>query len=298
MKYLFISAFTIFFLGSFAQRKDYTYYFDQIVQIEECTSNENFEQSLVLYESLFAKYETVFARDAFNACQIAALQKSKTFDLFFYINARSGVGKKTLLSNSIIAGQYNASPDRFDTLFRKGSTAYFSGIDMELRNEFRRRFREEQESKGKPEYKSICYDNFDRILQLSKQNRFPSESVIGVNDDLENGFVFATLKHYPYAYTILKDYLWATVRAGGTQPLAVLYVYGFSQSRVSGLYKQIIFDDSLQYVTCYNLPFGKASAHIEEVDKARKDRQILSVETMHKLELVSRKYHFDYRYGF
>jgi hypothetical protein len=299
MKILVILLFVLFHVFSASsQTEDYYSYFDQIVKIEESTSNETFEQSIEMYEDLFKKYEFVFARDAFNACQIASLIKSKKFDSFFFTCAKSGVGKNTFLNNALIFEFYKTNFSRYDSLILKGYSNYLSRIDTNLRKEFRLRYQDEQESKGHSNYRSICFDNFNRILELAEQGNFPSESVIGVNENLENGFVFATLKHYPYSYSKLKDYLWTSVRTGGTQPLSVLYVYGFNQRRVSVLYSQAIPVDTLNYKICYNLPFGLVSGNIEQVDIARKQKQVLSIETQERLENVAKKYNIDYRFGY
>lgn len=299
MKYL-ISPFLLimFSLGCEAQPKAYNSYFDQIIRIEEFTANEEFERSVLLYKELFGNYDRVFARDAYNACQLAALTHSNTFACFLDLCAKSGVGKSLLTSCHCIADQYRKDTVRYDSIFNQGRQVYFSRIDIRLRNEFMERFREEQEHKGKADYKSVCYDNFERILQLSKQGKFPGEDVIGVDENLENSYVFATLKHYPYSYVILADYLWASVQSGGTQPLAVLYVYGFNQSREGRLYGKIGSADTVRFRQCYNLPFGKYSGDLAEVDKARREKQVFTTLIQQKLGMVSRKYDLDYKFGY
>lgn len=280
------------------EQGDYSRYFDQILRIEEATSNENFDESLRLYHELFEQYEYVFVRDAYNACQIAALTKHISFSDFFFQCAKSGVRLNLLLHNTHISTLYKSDSSTLNSLFLNGYTIYSERLDTSLRNEFTNRFENEQKNKGKKNYREICTDNFTRIYELAKQNRFPGENIIGTDANLENSFVLATLLHYPYSYTLLEPYLWKAVQSGQAQPQMILYLYSFNQTRTSILYDSSIPVDTVNFKHCYNIAFGKKSDDITEVNRQRKTRQIFSVETEKKLQNVASKYRIDYRYGY
>jgi hypothetical protein len=278
--------------------KDYNAYYNQIITIEMAVANEDFIPALNLYASLFHQYENIFARDAYNACQLAALMKHKEFNTFLSTCGKSGVDKTVLLHNYQITKAYQADSITFNSIWMEGYQKYLVRIDTSLRREWEERFAKEQAHKGKADYKHICIDNFNRILHLAKSGSFPGENLIGVNEDLENAFVFATLKDYPYSYSYIKNYLWSSVQSGGTQPLSVLYVYGFNQTRTSVLYTSDVPVDTVNFKISYNLPFGRPSTDLEKVNQQRKIRGVFSVETQQQLEAVSRKYHLDFKEGY
>jgi len=291
-----IYAFSLTTLGQ--SKKDYTFYFDQILLIEKATSEENFTESLKLYSRTFNKYERIFARDAFNACQIAALKNHSNFQRFFFECAKSGVPKQLLLSSRHIFQQYRSDSLKLNLVFAKGAGIYLSRIDTSLRNEFKKRFEFEQKNKGKENYKIICSDNFSRILQLAKHDSFPGENLIGADENLESYYTLATLLHYPYSYNLLQPFLWEAVQEGKAQPLSVMYVYSFNQTRTSILYDANIPTDTVNFKIVYNLPFGKRSKDLIQVNKERKLRQIFSLEVEQKLKAVAAKYALDYKYGY
>lgn len=287
-----------FFHAGARSVKDYSAYYDSLLVIEEAIASERFDEALEHYAALFREYPRVFARDAFNACQIAALKNDSHFKAFVFVCARSGVDRNVLMANPQIAPAWTADTKTLDELMIKGRKEYLWRIDTNLRKEFQQRFELEQQSKGKPEYKDIVTDNFNRIAQLSREGRFPGEDLIGTDKYLENSLVFATLKHYPYSYSILRDTLWSAVGSGGAQPWGVLYLYGFNQTRTSVLYTPAIPVDTVNYKEAYNISFGRMSQNIEEVNRNRRLRKVRSIETERKLEQVARKYRIDYKMGY
>jgi hypothetical protein len=277
--------------------EDYSLYFDRIMTIEESTAKEDFDKTLKLYKDLFNEYSFVLAKDAYNACQIAALQKSNGFGNFFHSCAKSGIEKNILLKNYHINIEYKKDSINLTTLYVKGHGYYISSIDTALRREFLLRYEYEQKNKRSNNYLQICTDNFKRIEELSKQNKFPGENLIGPDNNLSSP-ILPTLLHYPYAYVYLKSYLWQAVQLGKITPIAVLYLYSFNQTRTSSLYNSDIPQDTINFKTCYNLPFGKESADINEVNKQRKLKKVISVQTLNSLLDLNSKYQLDYRLGF
>jgi|GEM_PF-1362693 len=276
---------------------DYSSYFESILNIEEAISREEFQQAVNSYGQLFDRYDRAFARDAYNACQLAALTDDDRFDGFFLRCAKSGVPLFLLLRNGHIARRYSRDSLHLRQLFEGGRTLYLSRIDTALRNEFAMRFELEQRNKGGEAYRAICTSNFNRIVELVGEGRFPGEAVIGPDDDLENSHVLSTLLHYPYSYTVLDSVLWSAVRSGNAQPFMVLYLYGFNQTRTSVLYDNTVPADTVHYGACYNLPFGKRSADLAAVNRQRWSRWLFSTEVEARLNAVAAKYRLDYKPG-
>lgn len=277
--------------------QDYSFYFDQILIIEESNAKEDFEKSLSLYTDLFHKYPRVLAKDAYNACQIAGLTKSKSFPDLFLMCAKSGIEKSKLLKNQHIYSEYKIDSLKLKIAYTEGYSIYLNRIDTALRREFLNRYELEQKNKNTERYLQICTDNFKRIEELSKQNKFPGEDLIGPDKNLSS-CVMPTLLHFPYAYTRLTSHLWQAVQSGKTTPLAVLYLYSFNQTRTSSLYTAGIPQDTINFKTCYNLPFGKESADLDEVNKQRSLKKVVSVQTLAGLLNLNAKYRLDYQLGF
>lgn len=277
---------------------DYTIYFKQILKAEEEISNGNYNDALKAYLIAFKNYNFVFASDAYNAFQIGLFIKSNEgVDSLFYLCSKSGISKTKLLKNKFIFKEYLSDTIKYNSLYLAGRKEYLKRIDQSLRNEMLGRYKYEQQNKSKPNYKEICYDNFKRILELAKKGRFPGKKSIGINDDLNNDFVFATLYHYPNSFKILKPFLDSALKHGEIQPLEMIYLYGMNQTRTSILYndKKI---DTLYFGPCYNLPFGKYSNDIDQVNEERKKVNIFSIEIQYKLEKLAKRDSLDFKFGY
>lgn len=299
MKFAFIFICQIITLSCFAlQKRNYVNYYNNILQIEELIGDEKFYEALKIYKSLFNSYEFIYSRDTYNAFQIACIIKDTAWHSYVFQCAKAGVPKSNLLTYSNIDSLPNLVSSQIDSIYKIGRTIYLSRINQSLRSEFQNRFKLEQAHKGLPDYKEICYNNFNRILELAKDNRFPGEQLIGADEELENNIVFATLLHYPYSYKILDEYIQEGILSGNIQPLCALYLYGFNQTRTSVLYTYRIQNDTVNFKPCYNLPFGKMSTNIELVNKNRKAKYISSTLVHNKLDNVAKKYHFEYKLGY
>ena len=278
---------------------DYNLYFDGILKAEEQIAQKNLANALKLYAGAFKPHSFVFPRDAFNACQVAVLTKNcALIDTMLFRCALSGVPEKVINGNSLITGAYSSDTERFRQLYTAGEQIYLARINKSLRREFQQRYRLEQENKGTATHKDICADNFQRILELAKSNQFPGEQLIGVNDNLENARVSATLKHSPYSYTALLPYLPDALRKGEIQPLWLMYIYGFSQSRTSVLYTNRTPVDTVNFKDHYNLAFGIKSTDTIAVNKARKKAGLHSMEMQQKILDQATIYGIDFRMGY
>ncbi|MDI9339935.1 MAG: hypothetical protein QM534_05125 [Sediminibacterium sp.] len=276
---------------------DYTAYNDAMLSIEACNSRASFDSSITKYYHLFSKYELAFAKDAYNACQIAALKNHKYFHHFFYKCAQSGITKTRLLSNPLIKTAYISDSVNLNTLYSKGNTEYTKRIDMGLREEMLKRAAKEQESKGKQNYAQVCTDNFNRILELTKSGNYPGEFLIGVSEDIES-IIFPTFCHYPYSYIALSSYWPDALKKGHITPFSLLYLYGFNQTRRSVLYVADIPTDSTHFKIPYNMPYGNQSTDFAEVNRQRTLKKVISMAVQNNLRNLRSTYGLDYLMGY
>jgi hypothetical protein len=277
--------------------KDYSLYHDRILIIEECTSQASFDSSIIMYFDIFSKYNRVLAKDAYNACQIAALKKHKYFADFFYNCAKSGITKSKLLNNGLIQSEFVLDSIKLNVLYSKGNKEYLKRIDTSLRREMIQRYETEQKIKGKEGYSAVVKENFNRILDLAKQGRFPGEDLIG-NSDIMESIVLPTLLHYPYAYKVMESYLTDALDKGKVTPLSLILLYDFNQTRTSVLYTSDIPVDTVNFKTSYNMYFGKQSYDFAEVNKQRAIKKIYSIAVQKNLENLNLMYGLDYEFGF
>ena len=279
-------------------RMDHTSYHETMLMIEQWIANEEFDQAIVGYQTLIKIYGRLLARDAFNACQIAALLGHPKMDSLYYYCALAGVPEAVLKHNTKTATVRITDVDHFDALYKAGNAKYLERIDINLRNEFIGRFNREQQAKGQPGSKDIVTDNFNRIRQLALQGKFPGEQTIGVDNNLETNYVMATLLHYPYSYKLLEREIEAGIRHGEIQPLSALYLYGFNQTRTSVLYDHTIPNEDAYFNLSYNLPFGKFDSNTAAVDANRAKKWVSSLTVHSAIERVAKQYHIDYKLGY
>lgn len=279
-------------------RMDYTSYHETMIPVEQWIANEEFDQAIVGYQTLIKIYGRLLARDAFNACQIAAALGHPKTDSLYYYCALAGVPEAVLKHNPKTATARMDDIDHYDALYKSGNAKYLARIDVNLRNEFIDRFNREQQAKGQPSYKDIVTDNFNRIRQLALQGKFPGEQTIGVDNNLEVSYVMATLLHYPYSYKLLEREIETGIRHGEIQPLSALYLYGFNQTRTSVLYDRTVPNEDDYFNLSYNLPFGKFDSNTEAVDANRAKKWVPSLKVHSDIERVAKQYHIDYKLGY
>lgn len=281
------------------KNSDYSIYFEGILRAEHKLANGELVAALREYNAVFRQFDFVFARDAYNALQLAVITKQQYTqrDKLLLLCANAGVPEHVLRQNALIQTAYAFDDNLFRSVLSKGTAAYMQRIDTALRAEMQLRYEMEQGSKGQSNYREICTDNFNRILELCKQGRFPGEQVIGVDDELKYGHAIPTLLHYPNAYVQLQDYLWTTLHKGQIQPLTLTYIYDFNQTRQSVLYTSQVPTEAQYFGACYNSGFGLESTNQLEVDSARKKVWLRPQAEKYKILAVAKAQGMDFREG-
>jgi hypothetical protein len=277
--------------------ESYELYYERMLLAQKAIAEDDLDRAIGYFATAFENRERVFVRDAFNACQLAAYRGSEFFPEMWHACARSGIAKDVLLQNRHINEAYSKDSTTLNKKYREGRKMFLAKMDPALRAEFKERYETEQKIKGKPNYREVCSDNFNRILSLAKQGRFPSEDLIGTDDDMSCYYVLATLLHYPYSYTALQPYLLQAVKDGKFPPAAVIYIYSFNQTRTSLLYAGVP-EDKIHFKVCYNMVFGQTSEDIAEVNRQRALVWLPSLDVERKATAVMRKHRLVYKTAF
>lgn len=100
-------------------QNNYINYYQTILVIEELIANEKFSESIPLYLKLTNNYNHVFARDAYNAFQIAALTHDTSVNTFYFQCAKSGVPKYLLHNNLLASALIENDTSHFNALYKK-----------------------------------------------------------------------------------------------------------------------------------------------------------------------------------
>jgi hypothetical protein len=115
------------------KNQDYAAYFSAILAAEHRLANDDLAASLDAYVTLFRQYDFVFARDVYNALQLAILAgRPAERDVLLTHCARSGVPAQMLRRNSLVHSAYASDSVLFRELFAKGYRLYLLCIDTVL----------------------------------------------------------------------------------------------------------------------------------------------------------------------
>ncbi|HXS37832.1 MAG TPA: hypothetical protein VN721_14100 [Flavipsychrobacter sp.] len=318
----FISLLTLAFLHCSAYA-DYSYYYQQTKLAEEALLNENFPEALVHYDSAFKNYDFKFARDCFIAAQTAAyLNNDKhTFQYLQYAIA-AGV-KPECISNQDIFQRFKKTlwwdklEDMRPILWKK----YLARIDTSLTIEFVKRFTKEQELKDntvrgdRSAYFHQVEDNVSRVQQLARQNKFPGEKLIGIDNSViatprvnqcnySADIVISSLNHFSYSYELMKNELTKAMLDGDLYPYELVNIFIFTKNRVCvfstnkkyTLETQI--DKSADSNTFFNLAFEKQTVDTATANKNRDRFFIRRMGTKLTSTMLKEKYGIDIIVGY
>jgi len=290
---------------------DYFDYHQQMNEAFELLSEEDFSAARQKMERTFNQFDFVFAKDYLIAAQLFAKDKD-------YVNAIKYLEKALqggcLLDCTQDIGVFNElkSLSVWNTLLTKEielRKSYLKSIDINLLEEFSKRYQQEQEQKKTEYYQLTVYDNFKRIVEITEEKGFPGERLIGLDYeqlapkcedcDLGNSKVIVTFLHYDHPIAELGDSLFINaIRQGNLHPREFAAIYNYEKSKVSVLYKKSLktFEPLPEYH--FNLPFKKKVEDLELVNSDRKKFGIGRVEVDEKLELIADEYGMKFMFGY
>ena len=273
---------------------DYSYYYQQTKLAEEDLLNENFADALVHYDSAFKNYDFKFARDCFIAAQTAAyLNNDKHTFKYLQYAIVAGVKLECISSQSIFQRfkktlWWDKLEDMRPTLWKK----YLARIDTSLTIEFVKRYTKEQKLKDstargdRSPYFQQVEDNVSRVQQLARQNRFPGERLLGIDNstiatpgvnqcNYSADIVVPSLDHFSYSYELMKNELTKAMLNGDLYPYELVDIFIFTKNRVCIFHtdkKYILethIDKSADSNLFFNLAFEKQTVDTATANKNR-----------------------------
>lgn len=274
---------------------DYNDYHGRINRAEELITKEQFDQSINIYESVFAEYEYVFVKDLVIAAQIAILNNDVTKATTLIERAMKNGYDCSCIEKIPVFKKYIKSKDWQLLIERKKEyeIEYKKSIDLKLNYEFHKRYKSEQEAKGTNRYSSMVVENYQRIKSLMDSIPFPSEKRIGLDNgtilrtsrggklnscNVSNSKVIPTLLHYDNPITdIGLDKFTKAIKSGDLHPRQFAYIYSFETNYVSRLSKNKDVNSPHLPQYAFNYAFGKKT---DDIDKSNKDRIKFGINTI------------------
>ena len=200
---------TLFFASFLCFSQNYYTYYEGIKQAKLGLVADKLEASVTFYVETFEKFDFVFARDAYNAFEVAAILKDfEKMDYFARRCIKQGVAFELLVQDSTLSAfktsdywpKLNIDQDSLRAI-------YEAGINWELRNEINAMFAEDQEirelafknrhnpfkiGKLKKQFEEIDYKLVLLLLEITKQYGFPGEKLIGLDESFMHPKINAT----------------------------------------------------------------------------------------------------------
>lgn len=249
------------------------------------------------------------------AAQIAALQKNKeATNRLIYRALRQGVNLRCLQSIPIIDNYLSDSKQwedinvSYDSLHKQ----YLKSIDFKKKLQYVSHYLDEQSAKidNATYYPSILLANYAYIVNEIKNNGFPGDKMIGIDDrtytpecedcrlSAENTLI--TLYHYPCSFTDLQSELLKEIKSGNLHPRDYAYICEFE--------RRLFQNNQNRFVRCkpqgnypdYKIDWFKTYTDKEIVaaDALRNEINICPFEQDLKKKEYEEKYGFKFFFGF
>ena len=280
--------------------KNYFDYYKGINNGKLLAANQNIEASIQTYYSTFEKFDFVFARDCYNAIELAALAKD-TVSLTYFIKRGIGQGLKfdqILKIKNITQFHNSAFLKAIEKDKKAHEKSYENKINWELREIIVKMFEEDQAMRKKyyeaalfkrrrigREWEELNKIQIEKLIEITKQYGLPGERLIGVD----------TEEMHPKIHT-------SNYSAG--MPI-VLFIHHYSQpnkSYDSILFEQIksgyLYNEHFATICDFEAAFGKNKfenygyfafkqtpkrINEKEINNRRKEIALLSINEFEKL---------------
>lgn len=286
-------------------------YHQRFIEVEELISEEKFNSAAVKLEKLLAEYKPKFTKDYVIISQLCLLNDDKS-KAIYWIEESMKLGAKLnclqeieLLNNNLTKNDWEnlrVNTNKLDSIYR-------SRINHSLGILINRNYQDEQHSKGKKNYKSIVYANFNKLTKLIKRDAFPSEGLLGIDDsryavkisecEFDNSKVTVTLLHYDHPISELTEEVMVTaIKKGQLHPREFASIFTFEKNRISRLYRD---SNKIRIsLSDYNFmfPFEKRKNNINRVNEDRYKFGICSIETDKKKVMIQNKYKMKLFFGY
>lgn len=293
------------------EQPDYFNYHKAVNQAEEYIVEEDFASAQQTLEVALMQFDFCFVKDLLLASQINLILGNKERSINWAKRALQGGYLLTCLQQIPVFQRYYTPSDweDLDTSFPELRKEYLKGIDIELLNEFSRRYTVEQEAKRTTTYQVVVQSNFDRIKQLLNSGPgFLGEAQLGldysnlsdgISDcDAGNSKVIVTLLHYAYPVAeIGEGHFLEAIAQGRLHPREFARIYTFERQKVSVLYRDAKKPDRSLPDYQFNFPFGPKLADLEQVNKDRARFGIGQYEVDQRKKAIELKYGLKLRFS-
>ncbi len=308
---LLVGLFLFFSVAKKADPVNYLDYHKGFIEVETFIANEDFKAAENRLDGLFEEFGVKFAKDLVIAAQLSVLNQHPEKAVTHLIAAtQKGVKIPCLKAIGVLKKQLSeADWQKIEAQFPEARKTYLSGIEVNLAQEFHKRYREEQAMKTSPNYGAIVQSNFNKIKELLQQESFPGESLIGIDDaqyapslsdcELDNAKILPTLLHVVYPISDIGEAAFVkAIERGELHPHEFATIYNFEKNRVSILYRTTRKTYLPLPDYAFNFPFGKMSDDLERVNADRFKFGICPYEVSLKKEQISSKYGLRLSFGY
>lgn len=308
---LLIYALISIYLQDVISDQDYFAYHQQVNLAEEYIVQEDFDSAQVMLEAVLTHYEFRFVKDLLLASQINLLLGHMEKGKYWAEEAfKGGYTLNCLRHIGVFKRRLTTSDwEQLEASYPKLRKAYLQKINLDLLQEFSRRYGAEQEAKRTDRYRRVVHENGDRIRRLMESaTGFPGEASIGIDysrlahklSDCSagNSQVIVTLLHYDHPIAeIGEEKFVQAIKRGQLHPREFGQIYSFERNQVSILYRDngkkmpVLMDYQL------NFPFGIKSSDLERVNVDRARFGIGRFQVDQKKEIIERKYGLKLRFN-
>jgi hypothetical protein len=298
-----ITALLLLFCTKFVFAQDYQDYYANINRAKLSIVEDSLDKAINYYFKTFEQFDFVFARDSFNALEVAS--QNQDFDKMAYFFRRclkQGIDFNFLQQDSSLSNFKETEMwDRI--LMDKDSLrmVYERNVNWEIRNEIKLMFTEDQnirdlanknrfnifkQKKLKKQFEEIDHKLVLRIIEITKEYGFPGEKIIGLDDEsmhpkiktknLTAGMpIVIFIHHYSQSNESYNNLLIDEVKKGNLFNEHFATISDFQYTYGDGVGKQDF---------CHSLMFNP-KLDIEIINRNRNRIYLLSVEAAHELKI-------------
>ncbi len=293
----------LFLIPNILFGKNYIDYYKGINNGKLSAADQNIQESIQSYYSTFEKFDFVFARDCYNAIELAAFVKD-TVNLAYFIRRgiRQGLKYDQILKIENVA-QFSEST--FLKIIEKEKpvleNSYKKKVNWKYRKIIIKMFKEDQDMRKRYydapffkrrkiglEWERLNECQIEEIIKMTQLYGFPGEKLIGID----------TQEMHPKIYT-------SNCSAG--MPI-VLFIHHYSQpnkSYDSLLFEQVklgnLYNEHFATICDFEAEFGKDEfenygyfafkqklkrVNEEEINNRRKEIALLSINEFEKLSVA------------
>jgi len=295
---------------------NYLDYHARVNEAENLLTQENFIESIGIYDSLFNAFDFIFVKDYIVASQLA-LVEGKFDKVDHWLEKAVAQGYKCACIERIpIFSEYIQSQSWKEIRSREQEMRmqYMQAIDSELHYDFHRRYSNEQELKGSNNYEAVVNRNFEQIRSLLKSRSFLGERLVGIDDhaianpksggrlnscDASNSKVVVTLLHYagPMTEIGIPNFV-MSISSGHLHPREFATIYTFEYNEVSSLYSSRKYSEVGLPEYNFNFPFGSKPDNLSLVNATREQFGICTVEVDQGKDRIEKAYGMRLRFGY